>query len=135
MRRNEAIRNYIIYMLLIVFLIVGSGMGLDGRYQVFVSGTDNQGEVLEPLSFYSNIDLHTFQTEKKVTVTADAKGLRNNSDNQILRGLFFFCILAILLGLFQLNQKKFILHSSRYIKKKRYIIRFMQDIDGRKRFP
>lgn len=135
MRRKEWMRNFIIYILLAAFLITGSGMGLDEEHQIFSPASKSQAEVLKPQSFLSNIDLHTFQIEEKTSAIISVRGLRNNRTDYSSRyGLFFICILAVLLGISRLNQGVYVLHGNRYVQKRRYIICFMQDTDGLKRF-
>lgn len=134
MKRRERIKNCIIYMLLAVFLVTGSGMGLDEQHQVLLQGAKSQAEVLKPQTFLPDIDLHTFQIEEKTSAIVSVRGLRNSRTHYFSRyGLFFICILAVLLGISRLNQEVFVLHGNRYVQKRQYIIRFIQDTDGRKR--
>lgn len=134
MKRREWMRNCIIYMLLAVFLVAASGMGLDEGHQVFFRSSKSGAEVLKPQTFLPDVDLHIFQIEEKTSAIVSVRGLRNSHTDYFSRyGLFFICILAVLLGISRLNQEVFVLHGNRYVQKRRYIICFIQDTDGRKR--
>ncbi len=134
MKRREWMRNCIIYMLLAVFLVAASGMGLDEGHQVFFRSSKSGAEVLKPQTFLPDVDLHIFQIEEKTSAIVSVRGLRNSRTDYFSRyGLFFICILAVLLGISRLNQEVFVLHGNRYVQKRRYIICFIQDTDGRKR--
>lgn len=134
MKRREWMRNCIVYMLLAVFLVTGSGMGLDEGHQVFFRSAESGTEVLKPQTFLPDGDLHIFQIEEKTSAIVSVRGLRNSRTDYVSRyGLFFICILAVLLGISRLNQEVFVLHDTRYVQKRRYIICFIQDTDGRKR--
>jgi hypothetical protein len=134
MKRREWMRNCIIYMLLAVFLVAASGMGLDEGHQVFFRSSKSGAEVLKPQTFLPDVDLHIFQIEEKTSAIVSVRGLRNSRTDSFSRyNLFFICILAVLLGISRLNQEVFTLHGNRYVQKRRYIICFIQDTDGRKR--
>lgn len=134
MKRREWMRNCIIYMLLAVFLVAASGMGLDEGHQVFFCSSKSGAEVLKPQTFLPDVDLHILQIEEKTSAIVSVRGLRNSRTDYFSRyGLFFICILAVLLGISRLNQEVFVLHGNRYVQKRRYIICFIQDTDGRKR--
>lgn len=134
MKRREWMRNCIIYMLLAVFLVAASGMGLDEGHQVFFRSSKSGAEVLKPQTFLPDVDLHIFQIEEKTSAIVSVRGLRNSRTDSFSRyGLFFICILAVLLGISRLSQEVFTLHGNRYVQKRRYIICFIQDTDGRKR--
>lgn len=134
MKRREWMRNCIIYMLLAVFLVAASGMGLDEGHQVFFRSSKSGAEVLKPQTFLPDVDLHIFQIEEKTSAIVSVRGLRNRRTDSFSRyNLFFICILAVLLGISRLNQEVFTLHGNRYVQKRRYIICFIQDTDGRKR--
>lgn len=134
MKRREWMRNCIIYMLLAVFLVAASGMGLDEGHQVFFRSSKSGAEVLKPQTFLPDVDLHIFQIEEKTSAIVSVRGLRNRCTDSFSRyNLFFICILAVLLGISRLNQEVFTLHGNRYVQKRRYIICFIQDTDGRKR--
>ncbi len=134
MKRREWMRNCIIYMLLAVFLVAASGMGLDEGHQVFFHSSKSGAEVLKPQTFLPDVDLHIFQIEEKTSAIVSVRGLRNSRTDSFSRyNLFFICILAVLLGISRLNQEVFTLHGNRYVQKRRYIICFIQDTDGRKR--
>ena len=118
---NKRNKDLIIYVLLAVLLIAGSGIGLDAGQQVH-RNCDQTEEVLMSQSLISCSDLHTLEIRENTSVVLG------------FRSLFFLYILAVLSGVFRLIQKTFTFYSRLYVRKRFHIITFMQDADGRKKF-
>lgn len=133
MKRRVKVRNLIIYIMLMVLVIAGSSMGLDEKKQVFSSSDCKSMTAITSQSLIATDDLHNFEIRESGYSNL-LRGVRNNRFNFFDRySLFFLCILAVLSGITILSSGAFVLNSKRYVRKRHYIITFMQDIDGRKR--
>lgn len=131
---NKRNKDLIIYVLLAVLLIAGSGIGLDAGQQVH-RNCDQTEEVLMSQSLISCSDLHTLEIRENTSVVLGFRSLRSSRGDSFCRcGLFFLYILAVLSGVFRLIQKTFTFYSRLYVRKRFHIITFMQDADGRKKF-
>lgn len=135
MKEKMRIRNFMIYVLLVVFLITGSGMGLDAKQQVFSLCNHEVTSTIASQSLTSYNDLHTFEIRESSSAVFSLRGFQNNHTKSFCRcGLFFFCVLTVLSAVFRLVQETFALYSRLYIHERFYMITFMQDTDGRKKF-
>lgn len=134
MKRVEERNNFIIYLLLVVFLIAGAGFGLGENCQVFSSYQDmNQSRITVP-TFTANDEIHTFQVRERSAVALRYISFNNSRSDVSLKGsLAFLCVLTILSVYFRLMQKIFVYYSRLYVHERFYVIAFMQAIDGRKR--
>ena len=134
MKCYEKRNNFIVYLLLVVFLITGAGFGLGEECQVFSSYHDVPSSVITVPTFTASNELHTFQVKERNSVTFRYNSLRNNRSEATLRGsLLFVCVLTILSVLFQLLQEIFVYFERLYVRDRYYIITFMHNTDGRKR--
>ena len=134
MKKNERYHNFIIGMLLVVFIITGAGYGLGEECQVFSSSyMEKNSEISVPSLTISN-GLHTFQISERNSVVLRYSGLQSNRSEESLRGDFvFLCVLAALSVFFRLIQELFTQFRRLYVHDRFYAITFMQDMDGRKR--
>lgn len=127
--------NLMIYVLLVVLLIAGSGMWLDAGKQSFLNSGQKEDAVFASQSLISCNDIHTLEIRENSSVILGLKGLRNSRGDFFSRcGLFFLYILAVLPGVFRLVQKTYVFYSRLYVRERFYVITFMQDADGRKKF-
>lgn len=134
MKRSSGLQNFIIYLLLTVFLITGSGMGLDEGCQVFSLCGRNRGSTLTSQTFTTSGDLHTFEVRESSAVVFSIRGFKSNRSESFGRsGLFFLCVLAVLSGIFRLVQEIFVFYDRLYVHDRFHMITFMHDTDGRKR--
>lgn len=134
MKHMEKHHNFIIYLLLVVFLITGAGFGLGEDCQVFSSFRNMNGSRITVPTFKANDEIHTFQVRERSSATLRYNSLKNGrSEVSLKSSLISLCVLAILSVYFRLIQEKFIYFSRLYVRERFYMIAFMQDIDGRKR--
>lgn len=132
---NKRTKDLMIYMLLAVLLIAGSGMGLDAGRRVPLNRDQTKEAILTLQSLISCSDLHTLEIKDNTSVILGLRSLRGSRGDSFCRcGLFFLYILAALSGIFRLVQKTYTFYSRLYIRKRFHIIIFMQDTDGRKKF-
>lgn len=131
---NKRMNDLMIYVLLAVLLVAGSGMGLDAGQKVH-GKCDQTEEVLISQSLISCSDLHILEIKENTSATIGLRSLRSSRGDSFCRcGLFFLYILAALSGVFRLVQRTYTFYSRLYIRKRFHIITFMQDADGRKKF-
>lgn len=134
MKKTDKHNNFIIYMLLVVFLITGAGYGLGEESQVFPSCYDNQGSTISVPTLTASGEIHTFQVKERNSVTLRYGNFRNNRSETVLKNNYaFLCVLAILSVFFRLIQEVFVHFQRLYVNERFFVITFMQDTDGRKR--
>lgn len=134
MKRIEMRNNFIIYLLLVVFLITGAGFGLGENCQAFSSYQNvNRSRITVP-TFTASDEIHTFQVRERSSVALRYISLKNSrSEISLKSNLAFLCILAILSVYFRLIQERFVYYGRLYVRERLCVIAFMQAIDGRKR--
>lgn len=135
MRKEMYIHNFIVYLLFIVFVLTGAGYGLGEECQVYsLSQIDQNSKICVPTVTASG-NLHIFQVKERSSSILQYRNFQNGNSESTLRGSFvFLCVLALLSVYFQLIHKVFVCHQRLYVHDRFYMITFMQDIDGRKRF-
>ncbi|MGN0154276.1 MAG: hypothetical protein ACI4A3_07480 [Lachnospiraceae bacterium] len=130
--RQTGIYSCLIYLLLAVFLITGSGMGLGEGLQVFSSC--NQESRITPQTFTTSNNLHIFEVREQNTAAITSRSMKGNRTESFYRNVFFFlCALALLSGIFRIVHSIFVFYGRLYIGDRYYMIAFMHDTDGRKR--
>lgn len=135
MKRDKKHNNFIIYMLLVVLLITGAGYGFGEEYQIFSSYSDVQNSEITVRIFKANNEIHSFQVKERNSVTLRYNSVKGNRAEVSLRGsLLFLCVLAILSVFSRLIQEVFVCFQRLFVHDRFYMITFMQDTDGRKRF-
>ncbi len=135
MKKKAMYQNCMIYLFLVVMLFTGTGYGLGEECQVFSSCFTEQKSSISTPTFYANNDLHTFQVKERNSVVLRYRSLRSNRAEASLRGNWvFLCVLALLSVFFRLIQERFVYFRRLYIEDRYKVIRFIQDMDGRKRF-
>ena len=135
MKNIKQRNNFIIYVLLVVLLIAGVGYGLGDECQVFSSLREQQESRIFIPTISANDNIHTFQVRERSSVGLRYVSSRNNRVEAGLRGtLAFLCVLAILSVLFRLIQEVYLHFKRLYVHDWFWIIYFMHDTDGRKRF-
>lgn len=134
MKNLKNSNNFIIYLLLVVFLITGAGYGLGEECQVFSAYHNvNSSEITAP-TFSANDEIHTFQVRERNSVTLRYNSMKSNRGEVTLRGcLLFLCVLALLSVFFRLLQEIFFRFERLYVRERLCIIGFIHDTDGRKR--
>lgn len=134
MRCKENRNNFIIYLLLVVFLITGAGYGLGEEGQVFSSYSKTGESRFSVPTITTTSEIHTFQVKERSSVTMRYNNLKGNHSEFNLRGgLQFLCILTILSIFFRLIQERYVYYARLYVRKRFLVITFIQNADGRKR--
>ena len=134
MKRVEMRNNFIIYLLLVVFLITGAGFGLGDNGRVFsLCQESNESRITIPV-FTASDEIHVFQVRERSTAVLRYVGLKNGrSDVSLKNNIVFLCVLAILSVYFRLIQERFVYYGRLYVRERFYVIAYIQAIDGRKR--
>lgn len=135
MKIEAKMKNFILYFLIVALIAAGGKARLDVVQQVSVSLRDGFEETLTSASALDRVEYLAGQIKEENSGNLTLVALRNGRTEIFgYDGLFFIlCTLAILAVLFQLHRKVPILHDSKYLYEERYIIGFMQDMDGRKK--
>lgn len=134
MRKKTILRNFIIYFLLAVLMISGSGDGLDVTQQVLSACHHEDNKKITSQSLIPTDDFSEFEIVESSSSMFSTTNLRYSRSGFSYRcNLFFLCTLAFLSGIFLFDRKSFIHHDTRHVYKNHYHITFMQDMDGRKR--
>lgn len=137
MIKIRKIHKFIIYLFLLVCVISLSGTGLEDSRKLKLYHIDETAMIYAPESqLVSNDNVSNIKIAENETVVS---GL---VQNRVSRTIFsyrmsmgFLCALAFLSGLFLLAYRQwFMLYSSRYVLKIGYLIIYIQNMDGRKRF-
>lgn len=134
MKKVEMRNNFIIYLLLVVFLITGAGFGLGENGRAFsLYQNTNESRITVPV-FTASDEIHVFQVRERSTVMLRCFGLKSSrSDKSLKNNVVFLCVLAILSVYFRLIQERFLYYGRLYVSEKFYVIAYIQAIDGRKR--
>lgn len=134
MRKRMTIKNFIIYFLLAVLIVTGSGSGLDITQQVLSSCHHTEHKTLTAQSLIPSDEFSEFEIVEKSASVSSITNLRYRRSGFSYRcNLFFLCTLAFLSGIFLFDRESLTLHGTRYVHENHYNITFMQDMDGRKR--
>lgn len=133
--RMERMRKFIIYFLLAVLVIGGSGTGLDITKQALPSCHNKQDKKITSQSLISTDQLAEFEIIERYSA---ASGFINSkcgrSRFSYRYNLYFLCVLVMILEILQFSKVSFVLYGTRYVPNRHYNITFMQDMDGRKKF-
>lgn len=137
MMRNQKIYNFIIFIFMLVSIISLAGAGLEDSRQLVKCHAIEDGTIyvsesqLVPDDNVSNIKI----VEKENVLAGSLQLRASRSSFSYRMALSFLCSLAFLSGLFLLAySQRSVLYSSRYVSKVGYLITYIQDKDGRKRF-
>lgn len=135
MRTEKKVRNFIIYFLLFTLVATGSKARLDTMWQVLsLCGHGGTKIVSEALITPEEDCLPDQITRQRATISSQGFLSCSRTGLSIRCGfLFILFILMVLSEISKLNWGVLALYSERYVYEKRYIITFIQDIDGRKR--
>lgn len=137
MMKRHNIHKFIIYICLLISAVSLSGTGLENSHKLKLRHFNGAAMVYAPESqLVSSDNVSNIKIAEKGNVTSGA------ARQQVVRSTFsyrvtlgFLCALAFLSGLFLLAYcQRFMLHSIRYTLKKDYLIIYIHDMDGRKRF-
>ncbi len=135
MRRNVWIRNFIISLLVLIFVLTAAGYGLDEERQVFSAIQSEQVSELSVVTLSVNGEFHIFQVKECSSTIMRYYGTQSKVLTSSLKGVFsFLCVLIILLVYFQFIKNLFVRFQRLYVKERFYTIFYIQDEDGRKRF-
>ena len=132
MKKRLCVRNFIIYLLFVVFIITGCGVGLDKEYQVF-SACKKESSI-QPHRFTVADDLHIFEVREQNTLGITLRRTGENRTETFYKNILFaLCVVALLARMIRIIQNQYILYDRLYIKDRLYMVTFMHDTDGRKR--
>lgn len=136
MPRGEKIKKIIIYFLLAVMIAAGGKTGFDAAQQVAYSYNHTKTETLDVRMIAQNNDCWMDDTgEKRMLFSASGSyGIHNQIHASIKYhlsyGLFVLLALSIILSE---GNKTVLVRCSRYACQQKYMIIFIQDMDGRKK--
>lgn len=136
MRTKEKLKNFILYFLIIALVAAGSKARLDVVQQASISLRSGKEAVLTGASASAKVDCLAGHIKGEQTGVSAVDNLHSDRTDFLEYGELFFilCTLAVLSVLFQCHRGVLILHDSRSIYETKYIIGFMQDMDGRKKY-
>ena len=135
--RNHGVHNFIICIMMLICVISLEGVGIEDCRQLLM------GQMVEHSSIYvsqpqliSCDNVSNIKIVEKGNVQFASVQLRASRSAFSYRShLSFLCALTFLSGLFWLAySQRFVLRITQYVKKKGYLITYIENTDGRKRF-
>ena len=134
MKRWLQIRQYMIYLLLAVMIVTASGLGLDEKRQVFLSYNHQAESTLSKQMFTVSNDLHTLELRDNTSNLSTIRGMREKRLNTLEHsGLLLFLLCVVFAGIYRLLHQFCMQCAGCAIEKRMHVIRFIHDMDGRKR--
>ena len=129
-----SLRQSIIYLLLLVFMVTASGLGLDEKRQVFLSCNRQCESTLSKQIFTVSNDLHTLELRDNTVSLSTIRGMKNRSSGTSERNsLLLLLILVVFAGIYRLLHPFCMKHARCAIDYQMQSIRYIHNIDGRKR--
>lgn len=134
MKRWLWLRQYVIYLLLAVMIVTASGLGLDEKRQVFLAYNHQTESTLSKQMFTVSNDLHTLELRDDTSNLSTIRSMREKSSSNIERsGLLLLLFSVIFAGIYRLLHQFCMQCSGCVIERRMHVIRFIHDMDGRKR--